>query len=213
MTDPASSSPLPLRERNKQRARRRLLAAARALLDEHGYRRATMRQIAEQAGVSHQTLYNYFPTKAQLLQELLLEDVGGLVGQVDAAIARYGDETSNLHDTLMAIHRLRFQVAEAGDRELWRVVSLDLLERQPGTVDLIALIDRGALTRLARLLALARQRGELRADVDTATLAEIVFAVGQHAASRFLLDPDSEADGLLAMLDRQTRLLLTALAR
>lgn len=213
MPERAASTPLPLRERNKQRARGRLLAAARALLDAKGYQRATMRQIAENAGVSHQTLYNYFPTKPQLLRELLLEDVGGLTGQVDTVIARYDAGTTTLHETLMAIHRIRFQVAEAGDRELWRVVCLDLLERQPGTVDLIALIDREALARLTRLLTLARARGELQPDVDPATLAEIAFAIGMHATSHFLLDPQCDAEALLAALDRQTRVLLTATGR
>ena len=63
-----------LREAKKLRARHDILTAARELIDTHGYEQTTMRDIATAAELSYQTLYNYFPTKALILQALLLED-------------------------------------------------------------------------------------------------------------------------------------------
>jgi AcrR family transcriptional regulator len=50
--------------------RERLLAAAQTLLDDGGYRAASVVAIAERAGVAAGTLYRHFPSKAELFVEL-----------------------------------------------------------------------------------------------------------------------------------------------
>ena len=52
--------------------RANILAAARALFAEHGYDRATIRAIAEQAGVDPALVYHYFADKHALLVAALL---------------------------------------------------------------------------------------------------------------------------------------------
>jgi AcrR family transcriptional regulator len=203
-----------LRERNKQRVRGRILRVARRLFPHLGYGRTTMRRIADEARISHQTLYNYFPTKAQLSQAVLIEDVTELRSRIDACIDRYLQDApgTSLLATLLEIHRIRLAVAEGSDRELWRVVSLDLLQRQPGGDNPFSLVEGEALRQLRGVIDVARRRGELRDDVDARTLAEIFFALGQHVLSRYLLDPRRDAADLLDSLQRQTRLLLSGLS-
>lgn len=50
-----------------QRTRERLLAAARAVFEERGFDGTRMGDIAEAAGVSHGTVYTWFPTKVDIL--------------------------------------------------------------------------------------------------------------------------------------------------
>ncbi len=68
--------------------RRRILDAAREVFFEHGLDRATMRQIAGQAGYATGTLYSHFDNKEALygaLLEISLEKLGDAVGeQTDA---------------------------------------------------------------------------------------------------------------------------------
>ena len=56
-----------LRERKKHRIREQIAAAAAALFAEHGYEQVTVLDVAKAADVSEQTVYNYFPTKQQLV--------------------------------------------------------------------------------------------------------------------------------------------------
>jgi len=60
-----------------QRTREAVLDAGRALITEAGYARMTMRAIAERAGVSVDTVYLHFRTKAAVLKALLDIAVGG----------------------------------------------------------------------------------------------------------------------------------------
>lgn len=60
-------------------SRSRILAAARDLFAERGYRGATTRGLADHAGVSLMTLHRHFPTKAELFQAAVLTPLGEFV--------------------------------------------------------------------------------------------------------------------------------------
>jgi AcrR family transcriptional regulator len=56
-----------LRQRNKERTRQAITDAAMRLFLEHGFDQVSIIQIAAAAQVAVQTLYNYFPAKADLV--------------------------------------------------------------------------------------------------------------------------------------------------
>src|SRR5882724_3947613 len=58
-----------LRERKKARTRRLIADTAARLFAEHGYENVAVSDVAREAEVAEQTVYNYFPTKAQLVTD------------------------------------------------------------------------------------------------------------------------------------------------
>jgi TetR/AcrR family transcriptional regulator, mexJK operon transcriptional repressor len=58
-------------EQNKEQKRRAILAAAKQQFLAEGYLSANMGKIAEQAQVTKQTVYRYFPSKIELFQATL----------------------------------------------------------------------------------------------------------------------------------------------
>jgi AcrR family transcriptional regulator len=56
-----------LRERKKQQTREQIAEHARALFSERGFERVTVAEVARAAEVSEQTVFNYFPTKEDLV--------------------------------------------------------------------------------------------------------------------------------------------------
>lgn len=66
--------------------RKHLLAHCFALFAHHGYEVLTMRQIAEELGVSTGTLYHYFPTKEALFQQLVEDRIQQAINEVTAVV-------------------------------------------------------------------------------------------------------------------------------
>ena len=198
-----------LREAKKQRARQDILAAARELIDADGYEQTTMRDIAAAAELSYQTLYNYFPTKALILQALLLEDVNHVAAAMDALVAEHAAGNRPLLPTLHAMFREDLDAVSQRDRESWRVVAVDYMQQQGEAAHLYELIDAKSHENLLSLLESARAQGELVKSVDPQLLADTLFSISYHAVWRYILEPSTAKSELLAALEAQTSLLLT----
>lgn len=71
-----------LRERKKARTRRLIADVAARLFAEHGYEQVAVSDVAREAEVSEQTVYNYFRTKEQLVidrDQQLQDRLGDLI--------------------------------------------------------------------------------------------------------------------------------------
>jgi AcrR family transcriptional regulator len=61
------ATPLGLRERKKQQTRQLLSETARRLFSERGFEQVSVAEIAREADVSEMTVFNYFPSKEDLV--------------------------------------------------------------------------------------------------------------------------------------------------
>lgn len=95
-TDPAANEGL--RARNRERTIKSLEQAAWDLVAEHGFEAVTADAVADRAGVSRRTFFNYFPRVELVLQEPMRQAIAGLV---DRFVARPSDE--NVADSIAAI--------------------------------------------------------------------------------------------------------------
>ena len=84
--------PLRLRERQAQLTRDEILKSARRLFAERGYSRTSVRDVAEAAGVSPQTVYDSIGSKQALVARLNdLIDAEAGIGAIAGAAARSND--------------------------------------------------------------------------------------------------------------------------
>ncbi|SFS84635.1 transcriptional regulator, TetR family [Saccharopolyspora flava] len=109
---PAEIAPLrrkPVQQRSAQRVEK-MLAATAGLIDEVGYDGLTTTLIAERAGVAVGSLYQFFPDKRAVVQELTLRNLDRFVRTVSSRfeqleLAHWWDAVDAVFDTYLTMHR------------------------------------------------------------------------------------------------------------
>lgn len=72
--------------------RERIIAAAAQLTAESGWANLTMARVAEQVGVSRQTVYNEFGSRSELAESMVLAELSEFLDQVDAGFAAHPND-------------------------------------------------------------------------------------------------------------------------
>lgn len=191
-----------LREQKKVRARSDILAAANTLIARKGYENTTMREIADAANLSYQTLYNYFPSKAQIVQSMLTD-----VDRADTGIAAIVSSSDGLIAKLHQIIKHYFDLVAHRERALWREIVLEVIRNAPEYAALHAL-KASSINVLRTLLRDAQAAGELDPYVDADLLAHTLHAITDFAFLRFVLEPNPSKVQALKTLRNQVELLV-----
>jgi AcrR family transcriptional regulator len=196
-----------LRERKKQQTRELIAETARRLFGERGFEAVTVTEIARAADVSAQTVFNYFPTKEDLVywrlesfeEELLgtirdrapgesvLSAFGRFVREPRGMLATYDPET---RERLAGLTRMIVSSPSllAREQQIFEGYTRDLAELLGG--DVRARVAAGAMIGLhralvdfsrARVLEGAREElaGEVREQADAA-LALLERGLGDY---------------------------------
>lgn len=169
-----SETPLKLTRRAlaKQRTRERVLSAARRLFSERGYEGATIRDIAQAAGMSTGAVFASFSDKSELFDEILTADYEVIYAQMVQAARTaptVDDALLGLFGVAYSFHLDQLPLLRASIAVSW--TRSEAAEKRART----------DLKHIFRLLAEALQRGvdqgQLKADTDVKLLAEIAWDV------------------------------------
>lgn len=79
-----------VRDLQKAQTRAKVLEAARAMIVEHGFEAATIRDIARRAGVATGSVFTTFADKTDLLLEVIFSRYGALLSEIGAALLACG---------------------------------------------------------------------------------------------------------------------------
>ena len=167
-----------LNQRMREASRKRIVKAALRLFAAHGYAGTSVRMIARSARMSVGLLYNYFPTKADLLGAIFeqsMRDVQASFASADAA--------ATPAERIERLVRSSFAILEA-NRDFWRMSYG--VRMQPAVVTgLGKRLQAWTKTIQSTLVRYVAEAGASRPEVDAALLFALIDGVSQH----YVLDP------------------------
>jgi len=197
---------LPLRERKKRRTRAEIADAAGVLFSRRGFEAVTVDEIARVAGVSKQTVFNYFPTKEDLFFSRAAEQREAMLAAVrdrPPGVSLVDAFRGYLRSFWMEVSALALDQPHRG---FWAVLSESPALLAHGRE--VNAANVAALARLVQLEAGASDR-DLRPHVMANALAAPHAAVFDHWRRRILTGehPPDLAEELLDAADRAYEML------
>lgn len=158
------------RDARKQETHSHVIAAARDVFLQQGYERATIKTIADAAGVSAGTVLNVAPTKSALLILILREEYEAIRDSVDRLEAALSgnllDRLSALVQVIMEAQLRHEELFAAAIAHTWLWTGESYLE---ATVQMSE-----AWGAVERLLAKGIEKGELRAGVKPSDATRLI---------------------------------------
>lgn len=161
-------------EAGRDELRARVVAAARPLFVERGYRRTTSDEIAAELGISKATLYRAFRSKEDILRILVRESMADIQAGVDRLT---GDRDLGFVERMVAL--LTFLTEKLS--YLGPVLARDLQKAVPGLWTEVSQFRQDRIRRYFRaILEDGRHGGFFRADIDPDLLLGMFLSLVQR---------------------------------
>jgi AcrR family transcriptional regulator len=172
--------------------RAQILDTARAQVRRHGEAKTNVVDIARALGTSHTTIYRHFRSKADIFDALVVEAMRDEEEMASRFVEAEGPFAERLEGMVLALHarkRERF-TADAEVYGLYRRI----VEERP---EIIAAYSQAMTALIARILADAKKRGEIRVDDIEAAAGVVrdavtVFVHPAHVAAAVAANLPSE---------------------
>ncbi len=170
-------------------------AAAEAMLDSaeraminHGYQKATMQQIAAEAGCAPGTFYLYFKNKQELFEAIVARHMGMILQNVRASLVDVACPLERLRRMLLEMVRYSAQNVAFFQIMLsampMRVLAMQDQLRRIGTEK-----HEQLHKMMGELLQAAQDQGLIRGDLSATTLHEFVLFVSFNFNEQFANSP------------------------
>ena len=196
-----------LRQRQKVDRERRILEAAAELFKREGYDGAKMEAIAEHAGVSAGTIYNYHQNKGDLLVAIVAMEVNEVLAAGERLVERPPANACAAVDGLFRIyleHSLTYL-----SKEMWRhAMAISLQQPESPSGSAYSKLDEKLSGQVCRLIARLQVAGLVRSDVDSVAIGELLFNTMDRTFMTFLKSEGAKLSTLRRRLSMQSHSLL-----
>lgn len=199
-----------LRARQKADRNARIIQAATALFRDVGFDAVRMEAIAGMAEVSAGTVYNYFPTKGDLLVAIVSHEVEEVLESGEAIVRNPPADVIAALSQL--VHGYYDHSLSYLSKDMWRT-AMAMTIQGPATVSSqhYVALDARLRGQVVALLAALQARGQLRAVLDPVAVGAVVFH-NLDAMFRIFVTTDQSLTALRDAVDAQHRALAALMA-
>lgn len=180
---------MPTQVQRTASARRRLIAAATALVGEQGVGNTSVAAIGERAGMSRGAVNFHFGSKDELLTAVAEE----VTAEWETRAFQYAmPEGANFEEGLTAMIEAHRRDIEADDQRfrIFAMLFFESLGPSPHLHEHFARLHRRVRARMVEVTAGLQDAGFIRTDLDSEAFAVFIVGAFRGIAFQYLLDPD-----------------------
>ncbi|WP_273851198.1 TetR/AcrR family transcriptional regulator [Guptibacillus spartinae] len=197
-----------LREQKKQATRKTIMDVAKELFIEKGYEATSTELIARWAGIGSGTLFNYFPSKAELLVEVMRAEFSGGMRE-KKYIGLEIQETAEA--TVRTYLKKRLEGFSLLEKKLFReliVASLNAYQNKPEFLTSLMELDFMFIEEMEELLKKIRNVGMLPENFEVEIAAELIYSSVMFETLLYLYQEDRSIEGVLEQTGRKLTFIL-----
>jgi TetR/AcrR family transcriptional regulator, transcriptional repressor of aconitase len=174
--------------------RQQILDRALEVFNERGFEGTSLRALGEAIGVSHAALRHYFPSREELLLEVLRE--------ADRRAIEFADR-SGAGAVDFVLRGADYNMAIPGLMALYNTMSAHALETN-NEHSRAFFVERYDTVRraLATIFEVGQAQGTVRTDIPVDAAAALVIAACDGLATQWLIDSRVDMRGAMHLLDR-----------
>ena len=183
--------------------RAEILDAAERCFARSGFHRASMQEICAEAGMSPGNLYRYFPAKETLIAGISERNRADAVASFALV-----DQSPEFFEGLAGL--ARHHLVDRTDTEVALCAEImSESRRNPEVARVYHDIEGDIKARLAAMLQLAVDRGEIRSDIDVEAAATVLMVLGDGMSWRRSVEPGFDAERVLPLILKMVHCLLS----
>ena len=188
------------REVKKEQTRLAIVAAAVDLFSRKGYEKTSIEDLAKTAGIGKSTVYTYFKAKEEIFLAFCDEELEYSFSTLRERV----DPDAPLIEQLHTLFMLQYEYVTR-NREFGRILVRETLFPKSVSI-LVQESNQRYLDALGEILARAKERGEIRPELDNFFLAAHFFMIYLGSLSGlytgYLTTTEEAEVGLMALLNQ-----------
>ena len=182
--------------------RTEILDAAERCFARSGFHRASMQEICTEAGMSPGNLYRYFPSKEALIAGISERNRADAVASFALV-----DQSPEFFEGLAGL--ARYHLVDRTDTEV--AICAEIMaesRRNPEVARVYHDIEADIKSRIAAMLQLAIDRGEIRSDLDVDGAATVLMVLGDGMSWRRSIEVGFDPERVLPLILQMVHCLL-----
>ncbi|WLR61463.1 TetR/AcrR family transcriptional regulator [Guptibacillus hwajinpoensis] len=196
-----------LREQKKQETRKKIMEVAKGLFLEKGYEATSTELVARRAGIGSGTLFNYFPSKAELLVEVMRAEFLSMEERADLSFEVQERAEATVRNYLTK----RLEGFSLLEKKLFReliVASLNAYQSKPEFLQSLMQLDFMFIEELVELLKEIRRLGKLPDNFEVEIAAELIYSSVMFETLIYLYQEERSLEEVLEQTGRKLTFIL-----
>eukprot|EP00439_Symbiodinium_sp_Y106_P087681 s1_g217.t1 len=195
-----------LRERKKAQTREKIVLEAKQLFRKNGFEETLIEEIASQAVVSEGTVYNYFPTKTDILFATLEADTAHFVSQVQSIA---NSKSRSFKSATIEILDTFFDLIDTVDKGALRQFAYAPSRPSELFVARYSELNRVYTEALVGMYSRLQKADKLSKKVKVAALSRLVFNLADAELTNLVLNDNLTSDDAKRAIRQQVDILVT----
>lgn len=194
-----------LREKKKERTRKKIQEASLQLFETLGYEKTTMEKIASEVEIGVGTLYNYFSSKSDLFFSIIEDNLEAYISDFEKII----NSEMSLKESLNEFYDIYLKSFTSYSETLWRAIFGEIMLRNHRGYSKIKEVDKNFVDEIYKLLCSRRKEViGISTDEKFLTLAKTLYSVLGFNIINFLLDNTISLQEMKDSLGEQVNLIV-----